>query len=220
MKTEEEEKLTRWIDGELEDDQVRDLLETHPELIELKKSATESSQLLRQELPLEETIPYPDFFNHRIQQRLQENEKTAAEPTVTSLKEESQFLPFFTRSRLFAGLAFAALAVGLIVHSILGPDPIESSVHTEIVDTYTPNPNVIASSHYDSDAQATIILLEGLEEIPADIKVSGIFPRSYQPDAALATTTLRSKDNNKVLVILENDHYGRPNIRTASPINL
>ncbi len=220
MKAEEEGKITRWIDGEIDDDQVRDLLKANPELIELKKSASEGSQLLRQELPLEEKIPYPDFFNHRIQQRLTEDSEAEMPLPAASLKEESQFLPFFTRSRLFAGLAFAALTIGLIVHSIIGPDPIGSSVHTEIVGTYTPNPRVIASSHYNSDAQAIIILLEGLEEIPAGIEVSGIFPRSYHPDAALAATTLRSKDNNEALVILENDHYGRPNIRLASKIKL
>lgn len=220
MKAEEEEKLTLWIDGELEDDQVRDLLEAHPELLELKKSAGESGSILRQELPLEEQLPYPDFFNHRIQQRLLENDETEAKLPAASLKEESQFFPFFTRSRLFAGLAFGALAIGLIVHSIIGPDSIGSGIHTEIVGTYTPNPQVIASSHFDSEAQATIILLDGLEEIPADIEVSGIFPRSYQPNAALAATTLRSKDTNEPLVILENDHYGRPNIRLSSKSNL
>ncbi len=37
MKPEEEEKLTQWIDDKIDDDQVRDLLESHPELSELKK---------------------------------------------------------------------------------------------------------------------------------------------------------------------------------------
>ncbi len=220
MKAEEEKKLTLWIDGELEDDQVRDLLEAHPELVNLKKSAGESGSILRQELPLEEQIPYPDFFNHRVQQRLLEDDETEAELPAATLKEESQFFPFFTRSRLFAGLAFGTLAIGLIVHSVIGPDSMGSGIHTEIVDTYTPNPQVIASSHFNSEAQATIILLEGLEEIPANIEVSGIFPRSYQPNAALAATTLRSRDTNEPLVILENDHYGRPNIRLSSKSNL
>lgn len=215
MKPEEEEKLTEWIDGKLDDDQVRSLLDEHPELIDLKKSAAETGNLLRQELPLEENLPYPDFFNHRIQQRLQE-EDTDTDASSVSLKEEDQFLPLFTRSRLFAGFAFAVLAIGLIVHSILGPDPAGSGAHTEVVGTYTPNPQVLASSHYNADAGATIILLDGLEEIPSDTEISGIFPRSYQPDASLASTTLRSQDTNEPLVILENDHFGRPNIRDTS----
>ena len=72
MKSEEEEKITQWIDGELDDDQVRDLLDAHPELNDLKSSTNKAGNLLRQELPLEEKLPYPDFFNHRIQQRLSE----------------------------------------------------------------------------------------------------------------------------------------------------
>lgn len=214
MKPEEEEKLTQWIDGNLDDDQVRDLLNAHPELADLKKSAADTGNLLRQELPLEEDLPYPDFFNHRIQQRLMEEKAETETPTV-SLKEEAQYLPLFTRSRLFAGIAFAALAIGLIVHSIIGPNTADSGVRTEIVGTYTPNPQVVASSHFNAEAGATIIQLEGLEEIPADMEISGIFPRSYEPDAALAATTLRSRDTNEPLVVLENDHYGRPNIRLS-----
>ena len=50
MKPAEEEKLTQWIDGELSDDQVRDLLDAHPELSDLKNSASRTGNLLRQEL--------------------------------------------------------------------------------------------------------------------------------------------------------------------------
>lgn len=215
MKPEEEEKITQWIDGKLADDQVRDLLESHPELAELKKSARETGKVLRQGLPLEEDLPYPDFFNHRIRQRLEED-NTESTPSTVSLREEARVLPWFTRSRLFAGLAFSAMAIGLIVYSVVGPDPADFGEHTEIVGTYTPNPEVLASSHYDKEAEATIIRLDGLEEIPADMEVSGIFPRSYQPDAALAATTLRSKVTNEPILILENDHFGRPNIRETS----
>lgn len=215
MKAEDEEKLTLWIDGQLEDNQVRDLLDAHPELADLKKSAAETGKLLRQQLPLEEDLPYPDFFNHRIRQRLVEDDAETELPAL-ALKEEAQLFPWFTRSRLFAGFAFAALAIGLIVHSVLGPNPAGSSDHTEIVGTYTPNPQVFASSHYDADAGVTIIQLDGLEEIPADMQISGIFPRSYQPDASLAATTFRSRDTNEPIAILENDRYGRPNIRETS----
>lgn len=221
MKTEDEKKLTQitqWIDGELDDEQVRELLNTNPELIELKKSADEAGKLLRHELPLEENPPYPDFFNHRIQQRLLEEDNAETQPAAASMREEARFFPMFTRSRLFAGLAFSALAIGLIVHSLL--DPINSSSQSEIVGTYTPNPNVEASIQYHAEAQATIISLEGLETIPSDVKISGIFPDCYQPDASLATTTLRDNYNNEALVILENDHYGRPNIRKARQNNL
>lgn len=215
MKPEEEEKITQWIDGELADEQVRDLLESHPELAGLKKSAAETGQVLRQGLPLEENLPYPDFFNHRIRQRLEEENAESIQSPV-SLGEEARILPWFTRSRLFAGLAFSAMAIGLIVYSVVGPAPVGFSERTEIVGTYTPNPDVLASSHFDKEAQATIIHLDGLEEIPADMEISGIFPRSYQPDAALAATTLLSKETNEPLLILENDRYGRPNIRETS----
>ncbi len=215
MKAAEEEKITQWIDGKLSDEQVGDLLESHPELSGLKQSAAETGQVLRQGLPLEENLPYPDFFNHRVRQRLEEESVGSPQATV-SLAEEARILPWFTRSRLFAGLAFTAMAIGLVVYSVLGPTPLGFNERTEIVGTYTPNPEVLASSHYDKEAQATIIHLDGLEEIPADMKISGVFPRSYQPDAALAATTLLSKESNEPLLILENDHYGRPNIRETS----
>lgn len=219
MKAEEEKKLTQWIDGELDDEQVRALLDAHPELIELKKSADETGSLLRQGLSIEENLPYPDFFNHRIQQRLLEEEVESKSPAI-NMKEEANYFPLFTRSRLFAGLAFAALAIGLIVNSVLSPDATGSVAHSEVVGTYTPNPDVIASSHYNAEAGVTIIQLDGLEEIPAEVQVSGIFPRSYQPDATVASTTLHSRDTNEALVILEHDNYGRPNIRLTSSDNL
>ena len=179
----EEARITRWIDGELDDDAVADLLSAHPGLAEEKKSCpTSFGGLLHSELApdREKDVPYADFFSHRIRQRILEDdeEEMPSGDESVSLKEEAEYLPLFTRMRWTAGLAFVAMLVGIVGYNLMTSP---SAVGSEVVSTYTPDPMVTATTRYDSDAEATVIELDGLAEIPVDHSIAGVFAGSYQP---------------------------------------
>ncbi len=210
MKPNEEEMLTQWIDGELDDAEVAELLEAHPEWKDAKAEAQRVGNLLRSEMKAEEAVPYPDFFNHQIRKRiLEEEEEAATEPA--GWKEQAALFPWFTRFRLISGTAFVALLVGFVAMVATSP-----TGHTEIVSTYTPNPGVTASMEYSDSAKAMVIRLDGLDEIPATQEVAGFRVKSYQPDIDARALTLEPADGAGQMLVLSADRAGLPEVRTAS----
>ena len=67
LNDEDEQRITRWIDGELSDNDVADLLSAHPELADEKKNASALGDLLRQELQPDREADVPE--GRRIQYR-------------------------------------------------------------------------------------------------------------------------------------------------------
>ena len=174
MKPSEQERLTRWIDGELTDDEVGDLLEAYPEMKTAKAESERIGELLRAEVDSEEKIPHGDFFNHQIRHRIEELE----EERTTGWRDELQVFPWFTRFRIISGFGFAAVVVGLIAFGLSTP-PADRS---EVVMTYTPVPGATATAEYHRGAEATVIRLSGIDDVreaePASVEsVSPIHDR-------------------------------------------
>jgi negative regulator of sigma E activity len=211
----DEARITRWIDGELDDDAVADLLSAHPELAAEKSRAHQLGDLLHSELApeREKDVPYADFFSHRVRQRILEDDEEENVPASTSatLKDEATYLPLFTRLRYAAGMAFVVMLVGIVGYALFTPSS-GSAFGSEVVSTYTPDPNVTATTRYDSEAGATIIDLEGLAEIPVDHSIAGVFPGSYQPCGDFGRTILTDPANGQPLLALAIDSSGRPEI--------
>ena len=212
---EDQERITRWIDGELDDDAVADLLSAHPELAEEKNRTHELGDLLHRELAPEREaeVPYADFFGHRVRQRILEDEaeENAATSTGATLKDEAAYLPLFTRLRYAAGLAFVVMLVGIVGYALFTSSN-GSAFGSEVVSTYTPDPAVTATTRYDSEAEATVIELEGLAEIPVGQSIAGVFPGSYQPCGDFGRTILTDHANGHPLLALAIDSSGRPEI--------
>ena len=207
MKASEEELITRWIDGELEDADVRELLEKYPELRKEKARADEMREMLQKELETGEKIPYPDFFNHQIRRRIEE-EKTAVS-TSKDYEEmsEKQLFPWFTLSRNVAALALLVL-VGIFI-AVAYFDVRDHG--TKIVSTYTPSPGVEATAFYSDQANASVLMLDGLKELPASYEIKGQQAMSYDPSADGSSITLYSKNRHPVLVLIM-DRFQVPSI--------
>jgi len=212
MKPTDEERITRWIDGELSDSDVADLLTADPELAAAKREATDLGDLLRQELKPDRAgdVPHADFFSHRLRERIVEEANAESSPSSAgvSLREEAKILPLFTRMRFAAGLAFVVMLAAMIGHAVFTTS--STAAGSEVVSTYTPDPDVIATTRYSDEAGATVIVLEGVEEVPTEQSIAGVFPDSYQPCGDFGRTVLTDHSNGHPLLALAIDANGRP----------
>lgn len=207
MNPQDEERITRWIDGELPDSEVQDLLTAHPELREARSEADSLGKLLRKELDDGEQIPYPDFFNHQLGKRMEEETTSAAASADPDALAESMFprFMFLKKWAPVAALGVAAVFIALFFVSV----PVGGS---KIVSTYTPDPSLDATSFYSDEANATVLLIDGLEEIPAQRDVTGVQAVGYTPQDGGSHFTLYS-ENDQPMLVLALDHASRPHIR-------
>lgn len=162
----EETHLTRWIDGEISEEEAARLLEsTRPDWREEAASATALGDQLRTAIPAERDLPYADFFNHQVRRRIEgdvfSEEAPATREPVAAESEPTTF-PLFQRLRWLSAFGFVA-CVGAIVVIAMRNAPGDRS---EVVSTYTPNPEVSVVTDYDSDAGATVIRLIGAPDMP------------------------------------------------------
>ncbi len=197
-------RILRWIDGELTDDDVKDLVKEAPELIDEKHSTLEIGKMMKKALPQEEEVPYADFFNHRILNRIEnlqveEKQEAAAplEPVVPSL---SRFIGslFNSQSMVLGGAAAMGLAMfcaGLIVLAGM------NGRRTEVIGSYVPHDEFTATSHYDSASEAAVFEIDGMPELSAQHQVSGYFPGETEVDPIAGTTTIYSPDGKPMLML-------------------
>ena len=80
-----------------------------------------------------------------------------------------------------------------------------------ILSSYTPNAHVQAHTFHDKAADATVLMLDGLDAVPAEKKVSGINVLRSEMEPALASTTLYDAQGALVLMI-SRDAVGNPMI--------
>lgn len=170
--TAEEEALTRWIDGELSDDDAARFA-SRPGWAEEKESALALGQALRASIPAERELPHADFFQHQLRRRLEggvfsteEVEADSPRRSGTRSSEAPQAFPLFARLRWLSALGFAACLGGIALLAWNGTR--DAGDRSEVVHAYAPDPEVVVSTAYDSDAGATVIRLTGVRPLPAD----------------------------------------------------
>lgn len=171
--TVDETLLTRWIDGDLSEAEAAALLETHPEILAEKEAAATLGNLLRQANASTPDIPYADFFNHQIKRRIANDEDVFSRETsvaAAAAADEPMVFPLFQRLRWLSAIGFV-VTLGLLVGLGLRSD--ENS-HTEVVSTYSPAEGATVTSAYDSVAGATVIRLDGVPPIPADVVIGDV----------------------------------------------
>ena len=197
----------RWLDGEMpatERAAFEQQLAADPALRGEVDAAHQLSSLLRQELPRELPVPHADFFNSQIQVRpsqmeVDERRSAAAPPRAGSWWA-------WLKSPWLVGAAAAAITVLL-----LRTDPQSSASSTIVTSTYAPNPNVIVSAFHSNEADATVLMLEGLEELPADRKIVGWHLQSGHTDAATLATTFLGV-NGEVQAVMTRDARNQPHL--------
>jgi len=204
----EDHDLLRWLDGEMsaaEKAAFESRLAADPALKAEAELMKRLSADLRTHLPAEMPVPYADFFNSQIQVRLAQDENQQMQAPANE--------GWFAWLRLsWLAPAAAVLMVSFYVWQNAVPaDSPDSVVHS----IYVPNSAVQASYFHSGEAQATVLMLEGLEEMPADRKIVGFNITRSEVDEAVAATTLFGSDG-KAVAVMAKDARNHPLLLTSS----
>ncbi len=209
----EDHDLIRWLDGEMnatEHAAFETRLKTDPALANEAQVLRALSVGIRSHLPADMTVPHADFFNSQIQVRIGQLEIDNERAQATAAPGD--LLRWLRQPWLTAAGAVALAVLGLV---LLRPIA-ETSANSFILSSYTPKIGVQAHAFHDDAADATVLMLDGLDAIPADRKVSGIHVKHSETEPQLAATTLYDVAGGRLLMI-SRDATGLPLIWSNSP---
>lgn len=177
MKTQPDETtLTLWMDGELEGEELTRIeawAQDHPEILAERDAVQRMSASIKENVAASVEPPYADFFNQRILRQI--NEETVS--SVDRVEQKSSFWQQFGRW-LVAPVAVGAMLICFYMGTQVGEMPAPHSMNntysvSTIPTVYTPDGGVSAAMFKSEDAGATVIVLEGLEDIPDDLEMVG-----------------------------------------------
>lgn len=204
----EDHDLIRWLDGEMtpaERERFAARLEADPVLKQEVELMQRMSADLRSHLPAELPVPYGDFFNSQIQVRIAQEEPVATLPAQGGF---AAWLGIFRLPTLLAATAAVVMAAVMILNSSPAGDSL-------VLSTYTPNPGVQARAFHSDAAQATVLMLDGLEAMPADRKIVGYHIERSETDQEMAATTLYG-ERGEVLLVVTKDVRNQPRLIAAA----
>ena len=152
-----EEKLTAWLDGVLDGDELRSFEREHPELQQEKAEFVKLQRLLRH-AGYRPQLPNPDFFNSQIMAGIRQRD---------GAESRTKTLSWFGLPRMAWG-GLGVLSVGFALFFALIPrndysDPRAKYV-AEVLKTKTADPKV--KETVDNEKNMTAIKLESLEKLP------------------------------------------------------
>ncbi len=203
MKTTDEHLLGRWLDGELDaNERVRfeAMMAADPMLREEAESMRKLGDSLRTHIAMERSVPHADFFNSQIQKRIADEPR--AETVLPSAATST--ISWLNWLRMPWAIAGAAALLTLGVWMLQGDKP-----QTQILSLYAPKAGVQATSFHSDEANATVLMLEGLDAIPADKNIVGLTVHHSESDPEVATTTLFG-ENGEVLLVMTKDAASKP----------
>lgn len=216
MKTpSENHDLSRWLDGEMSDTDLvsfEEQLKHDPMLAKEAQELRALSDSIRTHLPAEMNVPHADFFNSQIQVRISQMEAEEARGGQTDALGWAALFRWL-RQPWFAAAGAVALAVlSFVLFRPAASTPVESF----IISSYTPSARVHAHTFHDAAADATVLMLDGLDAVPAEKKISGISVQRSETEPELASTTLYDAAGTPLLMI-SRDAVGTPMIWTKAP---
>ena len=192
----DEQQLARWLDGEMTETERTGFearMTTDAMLREEAEGLRGLREMLRAAIPQQSEVPHADFFNSQIQQRIAEmhpDESKSASP-------RGSIWQWIRLPWLAAAAACIAAVLGFALWS-------PSQLQTMVLSTYAPNPGVQAKTFHSNDANATVLMLDGLTAIPASQPVVGYRVHHSETDQEVAMTTLFA-DDGQVLLVLAKD---------------
>ncbi len=208
----EDHALTRWLDGEMSDAEratFEERLKHDPALAKEAHELRALSAGIRAHLPAEMEVPHADFFNSQIQVRIAQMESDDGGSMQAGTPVWAALLHWLRQPWLAAA---GAVALAVVSFVLLRP----ASAESLILSSYTPNANVHARVFYDDTAAATVLMLEGLDAVPAKRTVSGISVQRSEMEPEFASTTLYNAEGSRLLMI-SRDAAGTPMIWTKTP---
>lgn len=172
----DETTLTRWIDGELSGDELAQVelwAQEHPGILAERDAVQAMQKSIKESVPADREPPYADFFNQRIL-RMIENDQARFQPDAS--ESGSQWLGSLWSKWL--ALPGAAVAMVLCFYwgtqVSFGPQPGEPVVSTLARPMiYTPDADIRANVFSSQNTGATVIVIEGLEDLPDDLEIVG-----------------------------------------------
>ncbi len=166
-----EERHADWLDGRLNASECeifeRELAASHGlEPVAERAEFERLRQALREHMALSR-LPNPDFFNHRLLERIEEDRRETAKSNSTAVDRPGWMQAHLLRLA-FAGAAALALGViayrGLIAPEI-GARP-ETAYLTQVLDAKSPAPDISAVSFTEKEQPAAVLWLDGVEHVP------------------------------------------------------
>lgn len=209
MKTpSEDHDLIRFLDGEMSNTE-RASFEARMAADSMLNSEVNMMQRmsadLRTHLPAEMPVPYADFFNSQIQVRI------AQEVPVTLPAARSLWFDWLRIPTLATAAAAVAIGGFMIVQNQNQPAG-NSIVHS----IYVPNPSVQARSFHSDEAQAMVLILDGVEAMPSDRQMVSFYIQRTETDQEMATTTLFDV-SGQVVAVVAKDSRNQPRLLSATP---
>ena len=181
----DETMLTLWMDGELEGDELQHVeawVQAHPELLAERDRVRAMSATIKRHMPGGVEPPYPEFFNQHILRHIDDDVDS---PAAASPRRQNGFWRWFA-----VPMAAAAMAVCFYMGTQVSETPGGiTPVAAQMGSVYTPDGNVSADMFRSADAGATIIVLEGLDDIPDEIDMVGE-PSIDRSGAVMVSTEL------------------------------
>jgi hypothetical protein len=167
-----EERHAAWLDGQL-DESERAIFERELAAQHLINPTAERAELDRLKLALRDQLaqtrlPNPDFFNHRLLERIEADRRVR--PPAAAPVTRGWFQSMVVRLVL-AGAAALVLGV-LSYRGLISPqleERPETAYLTQVLDAKSPAPEVSASA-FNANAkedQAAVLWLDGMSHVPA-----------------------------------------------------
>jgi hypothetical protein len=206
---ENESMLTRWADGELSGDELMRFEETMGRDGALRaeaEAARRVGEALRAGLDAEIEPPAAELFNGHVAKRIAEEARADAGGARRASGRGRP--PLRLAPWLVAAAACLVAALAMLQRS--GPaDPGAGSV----AGVYTPDPAVEADVYFDAEARATVILLQGLEDVPAGREVRPHSVASHGPEGGAGRTVFYSAEEpSRALFVLLGSGRGEPSL--------
>jgi hypothetical protein len=205
--TPDEIALTRWLDGDMDATELAAFeaqLAVDPTLCEEATAMKELSTALQAEFPRIAEVPHADFFNSQIQERIAQ-----LDSDIRRSVERNAAPPFWLNWLRMPWLAGAAIAALVAVIAITDNHREEHA--STVLSTYAPNTAIKPRAFHSDAANATVLMLDGLENIPADRIIIGYQVDHSDTKQELAMTTLYSAKGD-VLMVLDVDGLSQPRV--------
>jgi hypothetical protein len=187
--TPDEEMLALWLDDELDGDafsMVEAWAASQPEQLAAREEVRRWRASVKAAVPASVEPPFPDFFNSRVSQAIRDlAPKQPAAAAAFSASRDPWWRAWLLPVSAMAGMVFAFW---------MGTQTADSHRGGPVV--YTPEKGVDAEWFASTSADATVIVLEGVEAIPdsRDFNGTAMLPLDRE---AIASTREESNEGGK-----------------------
>jgi len=163
--------LTLWLDDELEGHELAMMesrCEAEPSLLELRERHHAWKEWMRKEIPASEEPPYAEFFNARILRSIERDRDSAASARKTAsgwASWRSWFMPFAAAAGMVIAFQLGARTQPAVQVVDIDVSNAPRAIPVEPI-LYTPEKGVKARWFQSTEADAFVIVLDGVPAIP------------------------------------------------------